>query len=67
MHYHVSKGSKIKISEIDAMVEKGNCPARMFCTVATTCYTPHQRERECLKCWLNYCKEMNYEIDYEEE
>lgn len=57
----------MKISEIDSAVEKYKCPEPMFCTIATTCYTPRERERECLKCWLNYCKKHNIEIDYEED
>ena len=52
------------IQEIDNAVEKNKCPAPMFCTVATTCYDSHTRERMCLKCWLNYCKTNNIDIDY---
>lgn len=56
----------MKISEIDKAVEDNKCPERMFCTVATTCYDNHTRERKCLKCWLDYCKANNIEIDYGE-
>lgn len=54
----------MKIQEIDQAVENNKCPAPMFCTVATTCYDSHTRERKCLKCWLEYCKVNNIEIDY---
>ena len=54
----------MKIQEIDSAVENNRCPAIMFCTVATTCYDSHTREHICLKCWLQFCKEHNIEIDY---
>ena len=54
----------MKIQEIDSAVENNRCPAIMFCTVASTCYDSHTRERICLKCWLQFCKEHNIEIDY---
>ena len=54
----------MQIQDIDNAVENNKCPERMFCTVATTCYDTHKRERMCLKCWLEYCKSHNIEIDY---
>ena len=54
----------MKIQEIDSAIENNCCPAIMFCTVASTCYNPHTREHICLKCWLQFCKENNIEIDY---
>ena len=54
----------MKIQEIDLAVENNRCPAIMFCTVATTCYDSYTREHICLKCWLQFCKENNIEIDY---
>ena len=54
----------MRIQDIDNAVENNKCPERMFCTVATTCYDTHKRERMCLKCWLEYCKSHNIEIDY---
>jgi len=50
----------MKIQEIDNAVENNKCPAPLFCTVATTCYDSHTRERKCLKCWLEYCKANDY-------
>ena len=35
-----------------------------WCTVATTGYDTHTRERMCLRCWLKTIKERNVEIDY---
>lgn len=55
----------MKIQEIDNAVENYRCPEPSFCTVATTCYEPHKRERLCLKCWLKFCKIHNIEIDYD--
>ena len=54
----------MKIQEIDSAVENNRCPAIMLCTVSSTCYDSHTRERICLKCWLQFCKENNIEIDY---
>ena len=54
----------MKIQEIDKAIENNQCPVPMFCTVATTCYDSHTRERKCLKCWLEFCKIHNIEIDY---
>ena len=54
----------MKIQEIDSTVENNRCPAIMFCTMATTCYDSHTRERICLKCWSQFCEENNIEIDY---
>ena len=55
----------MKIQEIDNAVENYRCPEPSFCTVATTCYESHKRERLCLKCWLKFCKIHNIEIDYD--
>lgn len=55
----------MKIQEIDNAIENNQCPVPMFCTVATTCYDSHTRERKCLKCWLEFCKIHNIEIDYD--
>ena len=57
-------GLNMKIQEIDNAIENNQCPVPMFCTVATTCYDSHTRERKCLKCWLEFCKIHNIEIDY---
>lgn len=53
----------MKIS-IDKAIDNHKCPAFYMCTIATTCYEPIEREHICYKCWLNYCKENNIEIDY---
>ena len=58
-------GLNMKIQEIDNAIENNQCPVLMFCTVATTCYDSHTRERKCLKCWLEFCKIHNIEIDYD--
>ena len=58
------EGLNMKIQEIDNAIENNQCPVPMFCTVATTCYDSHTRERKCLKCWLEFCKVNNIEIDY---
>lgn len=50
---------------IDKKIDEGKCPAPMFCTVATTGYSQQEREHHCYLCWLNYCKENNIEILYE--
>lgn len=50
---------------IDKEIDAGRCPTIMFCTVATTCYEPIEREHKCYKCWLAYCKEHNIEIIYD--
>lgn len=55
---------KIKIEEIDRNVEEHICPGYFWCTVATTVYDTHARERKCLMCWLDTMKERNIEIDY---
>lgn len=55
----------MKIQEIDSAVENNRCPEPAFCTVATTVYDSHTRERKCLKCWLEFCKTHNIEIDYD--
>ena len=55
---------KIKIEEIDRNVEEHRCPGYFWCTVATTVYDTHARERRCLRCWLDTMKERNVEIDY---
>ena len=57
----------IRIEEIDKNVENHKCPGYFFCTVATTCYEPHTRERMCLRCWLDTMKERNIEVLYEIE
>lgn len=58
--------SIIRISTIEKAIDECKCPEPMFCTIATTCTTCHERERACLKCWLAYCQRNNIEIDYEE-
>ena len=55
----------IHIKEIDSAVENNRCPEPAFCTIATTVYDSHTRERKCLKCWLEFCKTHNIEIDYD--
>lgn len=60
----IMKNLNIKIQDINKAVENNKCPTPMFCIVATTCYDFHTRERICLKCWLQFCKEYNIEIDY---
>ena len=55
----------IHIKEIDFAVENNRCPEPAFCTIATTVYDSHTRERKCLKCWLEFCKTHNIEIDYD--
>lgn len=50
---------------IDKEIDKFHCPTITFCTVATTCYEPQEREHICYKCWLAYCKAHNIEIIYD--
>lgn len=38
------------------------CPEVSF---VTTGYEKHDRERICMKCWLDYCLRNGIEIDYE--
>ena len=47
---------------IDKEIDAHRCPTVCFCTVATTCYDPVEREHMCYKCWLAYCKEHNIKI-----
>ena len=49
---------------IDKEIDAHRCPTICFCTVATTCYEPLEREHMCYKCWLQYCKEHNITIIY---
>lgn len=56
---------KIRIQEIDKAIEECKCPGRYFCTVASTCYEPHERERICLKCWLDHMRENEVEVVYD--
>lgn len=56
---------QIRIQEIDKAVEELRCPGRYLCTVATTMYDNHARERRCLKCWLAHMKENDVEIIYD--
>ena len=57
----------IREQDIENAIDSCKCPEPAFCTVATTCYEPHERERTCLKCWLSYCEENNIRIVYEED
>ena len=50
---------------IDKKIDNFCCPELTFCTVATTCYSEQEREHECYKCWLAYCREHDIEIIYE--
>ena len=56
--------NKIKIEEIDRNVEEHRWPGYFWCTVATTGYDTHTRERKCLRCWLDTMKERDVEIAY---
>lgn len=56
---------KIRIQDIDKAVEEHKCPGRYFCTVATTGYDQHRRERICLQCWLDHMKENEVEVVYD--
>ena len=49
---------------IDKEIDAGRCPEICFCTVATTCYDPIEREHMCYKCWLLYCRRNGIEIIY---
>ena len=49
---------------IDRMIDTGQCPMVCFCTVATTCYEPIEREQICYRCWRDYCREHGIEITY---
>ena len=49
---------------IDKQIDMGLCPGPFFCTVATTCYEPMEREHLCYRCWLSYCHENDIEIIY---
>lgn len=55
----------IKDSFIQKSIDICRCPEPSLCTVATTMYDNHTRERKCMKCWFEYCKRNNIEIDYE--
>lgn len=57
----------INIREIDKSVEDHKCPGYYWCTVATTGYDAHTRERMCLRCWLEVMNERNIEVVYDEE
>ena len=57
----------IKDSFIQKSIDICRCPEPCFCTVATTMYDNHTRERKCMKCWFEYCKRNNIEIDYENQ
>lgn len=52
----------IRDEDIQNAIDRCKCPEPMFCTVTTTCYD--QRERMCLKCWIDYCKRNGIEIVY---
>ena len=52
-------------SFIQQKIDVCGCPEASFCTVATTGYEKHKRERICMKCWLEYCQRNGIEIDYE--
>lgn len=47
--------------DIDEKVDCGQCPPFSWCVWATT---GGKTERNCLKCWIKYCKENNLEISY---
>ena len=49
---------------IDKQIDEGKCPGLFWCTVATTCYPEWEREHKCYRCWKEYCKENEIEIDY---
>lgn len=55
----------IRNSYIQKAINEHKCPAPSICDVATTVYEPKDRERKCLRCWLDYCEAENFEIDYE--
>ena len=50
---------------IDKQIDNHQCPGLFFCTVATTGYDVWEREHQCYKCWLEYCKKYNIEIIYD--
>ena len=50
---------------IDKEIDSCRCPTLCFCSVATTCYEPQDREHRCYLCWKRYCKENNIEIIYD--
>lgn len=50
--------------DIQKAIDECKCPEPMFCTVATTFYKQHERERMCLKCWVEYCDRNGIEIVY---
>lgn len=52
-------------SYIQNAIEIGRCLELSICPVNTTVYNSQNRERECLRYWITYCKENNIEIDYE--
>lgn len=54
----------LKKINIDKMIDEHRCPGLYFCTVATTGYSPIEREHECYLCWKRHCKENNIKIDY---
>lgn len=54
-----------KDEDIQKSIDECKCPEPMFCTIATTCYEQHERERICMKCWLEWCDKNGVDIDYE--
>lgn len=52
-------------SYIQKQIDDCKCPESMYCTVATTSCSQHERERKCMLCWFYYCKTNNISIDYE--
>ena len=61
----IKKGENPMKINIDKEIDAHRCPTICFCTVATTCYEPIEREHKCYLCWLAYCKEHNITIIYE--
>lgn len=58
--------SIINILSIEKAIDECKCPEPMICTVATTYYEQHTRERMCMGCWLKWCDKNGVEIDYGE-
>lgn len=55
----------IEENYIEARVNEYKCPEPMFCTVATTGYTPGERKHACMMCWFEWCKRNNIEVIYD--
>ena len=52
---------------IDRKIDEGRCPEPALCTVGTTGYSEQERKHICYRCWLNFCRQNDFEISHEED